>query len=121
MKYDMIQEGDNIAVCISGRKGFHAAGQMHAGDSAPRENGIWSSLSGNGSGLQPGKQEMIEENARIMGIPITVFESDIFNVVGRCGPVALLSVRPHEKRLISMQTLRSWGATRLPWDTILTT
>ena len=32
-------------------------------------------------GYNPENRKMIEENAKIMGIPITVFESDIFNVV----------------------------------------
>ena len=37
--YEMIQEGDRIAVCISGG-GLHAACKMHAGDFAARKNRI---------------------------------------------------------------------------------
>ena len=54
-EYDMIQPGDNIAVCISGGKGVHAFGKMHAGDSSSWKNGVWTEISGDGSGVSSGK------------------------------------------------------------------
>lgn len=80
-EYDMIQEGDNIAVCISGGKDsmLLAKCMQEILRHGKMEFGLHFLVMD--PGYNPENRKMIEENAKIMGIPITVFESDIFNVV----------------------------------------
>ena len=80
-KYDMIQEGDRIAVCISGGKDsmllakllqeLERHGKFHFG----LEFLVMD------PGYNPANRRRIEENAKILNIPIHIFESDIFDVV----------------------------------------
>lgn len=80
-EYDMIQEGDNIAVCISGGKDsmLLAKCMQEILRHGKMEFGLHFLVMD--PGYNPENRKMIEENAKTMGIPITVFESDIFNVV----------------------------------------
>lgn len=80
-EYQLIQEGDKIAVCISGGKDsmllakcmqeIRKHGKMHF----DLEFLVMD------PGYHPDNRKKIEENARIMDIPIRIFESDIFDVV----------------------------------------
>ncbi len=80
-EYDLIQPGDNIAVCISGGKdSFLMAkcmqeilkhGKFHFGLHFLVMD----------PGYHPANRKLIEENARLMGIPVQIFDSDIFDVV----------------------------------------
>lgn len=36
-RYELVNEGDKIAVCISGRKGFDADGKLNAGAAATQQ------------------------------------------------------------------------------------
>ena len=80
-EYDMIQEGDNIAVCISGGKDsmLLAKCMQEILRHGKMEFGLHFLVMD--PGYNPENRRQIEENARLMNIPITVFESDIFNVV----------------------------------------
>ena len=80
-EYDMIQPEDNIAVCISGGKdSFLLAkcmqeilrhGKFHFGLQFLVMD----------PGYHPANRRLIEENAKLMGIPVQIFDSDIFDVV----------------------------------------
>lgn len=80
-EYDMIKEGDNIAVCISGGKDsmLLAKCMQEILSHGKMQFGLHFLVMD--PGYNPENRKMIEENAKTMGIPITVFESDIFNVV----------------------------------------
>lgn len=80
-EYDMIKEGDNIAVCISGGKDsmLLAKCMQEILRHGRMEFGLQFLVMD--PGYNPENRKMIEDNARIMGIPVTIFESDIFNVV----------------------------------------
>ena len=79
--YDLIQPGDKIAVCISGGKDSMLMAKLF--QELKRHNkfpfGLVFLV------MDPGYSEvnrkLIENNARIMGVPITVFESQIFEAV----------------------------------------
>lgn len=81
VEFDMIQPGDKIAVCISGGKDSMLMAklfqELKRHDKFPFELVYLV--------MDPGYNEinrlMIENNARIMGVPITVFETSIFNAV----------------------------------------
>ena len=80
-EYDMIKEGDKIAVCISGGKDsmLLAKCMQEILRHGKMEFGLEFIVMD--PGYHPDNRALIEENARIMGIPIKIFESDIFNVV----------------------------------------
>ena len=79
--YDLIQEGDKIAVCISGGKDSMLMAKLF--QELKRHNKFPFELVF--LVMDPGYSEvnrkLIENNARIMGVPITVFESQIFEAV----------------------------------------
>ena len=67
--------------------------------------------------MNPGYNEdnwkIIQDNAKLLDIPLTVFESDIFNIV------AEVDRNPCYLCAISIPMPRSWAATKSRWDIIL--
>lgn len=80
-EYNMIKEGDNIAVCISGGKDsmLLAKCMQEILRHGTMQFGLHFLVMD--PGYNPENRHMIEENARIMNIPVTIFNSGIFNVV----------------------------------------
>ena len=82
-EYEMIQDGDKIAVCISGGKDSMLMAKL------------FQELERHGKKnfevvylvMNPGYNELnyqtILDNAKLLGVPITVFESDIFDTVAK--------------------------------------
>ena len=79
--YDLIQPGDHIAVCISGGKDSMLMAKCF--QELKRRNKIPFDLTF--LVMNPGYTDMtlgmIEHNAELLGIPITMFESQIFDAV----------------------------------------
>ncbi len=77
-KYDLIQAGDKIAVCISGGKDSMLMAklmqQLHRHSEVPFEL-VFLVMD---PGYNEKNRKKIEENAARLEIPVTVFESDIF-------------------------------------------
>ena len=77
-KYGLIEKGDKIAVCISGGKDSMLLAklmqQLQRHSEVPFEL-VFLVMD---PGYQPANRQKIEDNARLMHIPITVYESDIF-------------------------------------------
>ncbi len=77
-KYGLIEKGDKIAVCISGGKDSMLLAklmqQLQRHSEVPFEL-VYLVMD---PGYQPANRQKIEDNARLMNIPITVYESDIF-------------------------------------------
>ncbi|MCQ2501527.1 MAG: ATPase [Lachnospiraceae bacterium] len=80
-RYDMLQPGDKVAVCISGGKDSMLLAKLF--QELKRHNKFDFELEFivMDPGYSTANRKVIENNARIMGIPIRIFESDIFNVV----------------------------------------
>ena len=80
-EYDMIQENDKIAVCISGGKDSMLMAKLF--QELKRHNKFPFELVF--LVMDPGYNEanraVIEHNAKLLGIPITVFETEIFDAV----------------------------------------
>jgi len=80
-RYDMIQEGDKIAVCISGGKDSMLMAKLF--QELKRHNKFPFELVF--LVMDPGYSEVnrlvIEKNAKMLGVPVTIFESDIFDAV----------------------------------------
>ena len=79
-RYELIQPGDKIAVCISGGKDSMLLAklmqELHRHTFIPFEQEFIIM----DPGYSPANRARIEENARLMEIPIRIFESDIFDV-----------------------------------------
>jgi tRNA(Ile)-lysidine synthase TilS/MesJ/rhodanese-related sulfurtransferase len=80
-RYDMIQENDKIAVCISGGKDSMLMAKLF--QELKRHNKFPFELVFlvMDPGYSQANRTVIENNAKMMNIPITVFESDIFDAV----------------------------------------
>lgn len=80
-EYELVKEHDHIAVCISGGKDSMLMAKLF--QELKRHNKFEFDLTF--LVMDPGysreNRELIEQNAKLMGIPITVFESDIFDAV----------------------------------------
>ena len=80
-EFCMVEEGDRVAVCISGGKDSMLLAKCmqeirrHGNVDFQLEFLVMD------PGYHPDNRRMIEENARLMEIPIHVVESDIFNTV----------------------------------------
>ena len=79
-QYALISPGDKIAVCISGGKDSMLLAklmqQLHRHSDVPFELEYLVM----DPGYAPANRAKIEENAEILGVPVTIFESDIFAV-----------------------------------------
>ena len=79
-QYQLIQEGDRIAVCISGGKDSMLMAKLiqmlHAHSDVPFE-AVYLVMD---PGYNKINREKIESNAALLHIPITVFETRIFNI-----------------------------------------
>ena len=79
-QYELISPGDRIAVCISGGKDSMLLAklmqQLHRHSDVPFELEYLVM----DPGYAPANRAKIEENAEALGVPVTIFESDIFAV-----------------------------------------
>ena len=80
-EYDMIREGDSIAVCISGGKDSMLLAKCMQEILRHGKMQFGLEFLVMDPGYHPANRAKIEENARIMNIPIHIFESDIFDIV----------------------------------------
>lgn len=78
-RYELVQEGDRVAVCISGGKDSMLLAklmqELHRHTEVPFELKFLVM----DPGYAPENRRQIEDNARLLNIPITVFETDIFD------------------------------------------
>ena len=77
-KYALIQAGDKIAVCISGGKDSMLMAKLMQELQKHSEVPFQLVFLVMDPGYNKENRERIEENARLLNIPITVFESDVF-------------------------------------------
>lgn len=77
-KYELIQEGDRIAVCISGGKDSMLMAKLMQElqrHSLQKFELVFLVMD---PGYNAENRRRIEENASLLGIPVTIFESDVF-------------------------------------------
>ena len=79
-KYELIEPGDKIAVCISGGKDSMLMAklmqELHRHTRVPFDL-IFLCMD---PGYNPANREKIESNAKLLEIPLTIFETDVFDV-----------------------------------------
>ena len=79
--YQLISEGDHIAVCISGGKDSMLMAKLFQELQRHRKMQFELTFLVMDPGYNRENRELIESNARDLGVPITIFESDIFDAV----------------------------------------
>ncbi len=79
--YQLISEGDHIAVCISGGKDSMLMAKLFQEIQRHKKVNFKLTFLVMDPGYNKANRELIESNARALGIPITIFESDIFDAV----------------------------------------
>lgn len=80
-QYELVKEGDCIAVCISGGKDSMLMAKLFQELKLHNKFAFDVKFLVMDPGYSPANRTVIEENARKLNIPITIFESDIFESV----------------------------------------
>ena len=79
--YKLINEGDHIAVCISGGKDSMLMAKLFQEIQTHRQVKFDVTFLVMDPGYNKENRQLIESNAKALGIPITIFESNIFDSV----------------------------------------
>ena len=80
-EYELVKEGDKIAVCISGGKDSMLMAKLFQELKRHNKFNFEVVFLVMDPGYSPATSQIIEANAKRMNIPITIFESDIFDAV----------------------------------------
>ncbi|MFR0769767.1 MAG: tRNA 2-thiocytidine biosynthesis protein TtcA [Dysosmobacter sp.] len=120
-RYELIEPGDRIAVCISGGKDSVILAKLMQELQRHTDQPFELVFLVMDPGYKPENRKLIEDNAALLGIPITIFDSDIFDVTTQRGEEPLLSCAPGCAGASCTPRLRSWDATRSPWATTFPT
>ena len=80
-EYELVKEGDRIAVCISGGKDSMLMAKLFQELKKHNKFPFEVEYLVMDPGYSELNRKLIEQNAKMMGIPIKIFESDIFDAV----------------------------------------
>ena len=80
-QYELLQEGDRVAVCISGGKDSFLLAKCMQELCRHGKYQFWLEFIVMDPGYAPQNKQRIEENAQKLGVPVRIFASDIFAVV----------------------------------------
>lgn len=80
-EYELVKEGDKIAVCISGGKDSMLMAKLFQELKRHNKFNFEVVFLVMDPGYSPANRQIIEAKAKRMNIPITIFESDIFDAV----------------------------------------
>lgn len=78
-RYELVREGDRIAVCISGGKDSMLLAKLMQELQRHSEKKFELVFLVMDPGYNAENRRKIEENAALLGIPVTIFESDVFD------------------------------------------
>ena len=97
-EYELIQDGDKIAVCISGGKDSMLMAKLFQELERHGKKNFEVVFLVMNPGYNEINYETIVNNAKILNVPITVFTSEIFDIVAGGGGISVLPVRAHAQR-----------------------
>ena len=80
-RYELVKEGDCIAVCISGGKDSMLMAKLFQELKHHNKFNFEVKFLVMDPGYSPANRKIIEDNARKLNVPVTIFESDIFESV----------------------------------------
>ena len=112
-RYGLVSPGDAIAVCISGGKDSMLLAKLMQLYQAERGDFDLRFLIMD-PGYNPENRQRVEENARLLGIPYTLFESEIFSVANaQTKNPCFLCARMRRGHLYSMARSQGCGTIAL--------
>lgn len=79
-RYELISPGDHIAVCVSGGKDSFVLAKLMQELRKHTDRPFQLTFLAMDPGYNPANRALLEENAGRLGIPLTIFESGIFDV-----------------------------------------
>lgn len=82
-RYRLVEPGDRIAVCVSGGKDSMVLAMLMQELQKHTEQPFRLTFLAMDPGYHPANRARLEDNARLLGVPLTVFDSDIFDVTAR--------------------------------------
>lgn len=82
-RYELVSPGDRIAVCVSGGKDSFVLAKLMQELQKHTDRPFSLRFLAMDPGYNPDNRALLEENAERLGVPLTIFESDIFAVTLR--------------------------------------
>lgn len=79
-RYELVSPGDHIAVCVSGGKDSMVLSKLMQELQRHTDCPFSLTFLAMDPGYNPANRQLLEHNAALLGIPLTVFESNIFDV-----------------------------------------
>ena len=79
-RYELVSPGDRIAVCVSGGKDSMVLAKLMQELQKHTDQPFSLTFLAMDPGYNPANRQLLEANAKTLGVPLTVFESDIFDV-----------------------------------------
>lgn len=79
-RYGLVEPGDRIAVCVSGGKDSMVLAKLMQELQRHTDRPFQLKFLAMDPGYAPANRRLLEENAAALGIPLTIFESNIFDV-----------------------------------------
>ena len=79
-RYELVSPGDHIAVCISGGKDSMVLAKLMQELQRHTDRPFSLTFLAMDPGYSPTNRQLLEANAAALGIPLVIFESDIFDV-----------------------------------------
>ena len=79
-RYELVEPGDRIAVCISGGKDSMVLAKLMQELRRHTEQPFELVFLAMDPGYAPANRQLLEANAAALGVPLTIFESNIFDV-----------------------------------------
>ena len=111
--YELVKPGDKIAVCISGGKDSMLMAKLFQELKHHNKFDFDVKFLVMDPGYNEANRHVIEENCRNLGIPATIFESDIFDAVYDIEKLAMLFMCEDEKRTPVCNLQRSWADNKI--------
>lgn len=84
-KYRLIEKGDHIAVCVSGGKDSALLAKLMQLYQRYCDKEFYVSFISMNPGYSDENRQALEENARLLDIPLEIFSTDVFNAVEDAG------------------------------------
>lgn len=109
--YQLISEGDRIAVCMSGGKDSMLMAKLFQEIQKHRKVNFELVFLVMDPGYNKENRALIESNARLLGIPVTFFESRIFDAVDRIEKIRVISAPECAADIFTAKQKR-WNATK---------
>ena len=119
-EYELIQEGDKIAVCISGGKDSMLLAKLIQEIKKHGQISFDAIFLVMNPGYNEDNWNIIQNNAKILGIPLTVFNTEIFDVVAGIEKIHVIFVRECDAA-ICIRRQKNSAAIRSRLATILMT